>query len=125
MPLLRRFGKNSDASDKRRRRPIVFGLVLVVSLALVFGDCPSGYAVTPRPQDEAPPPPAPKKQTRAPANPALAQPETFPASKVDQKKAKEAYKRGFKSEAAGDWQAAFDAYSVAVDFDATVTQYEL
>jgi hypothetical protein len=103
---------------------MLLGLMLAVSLSLALVDGPFGYALTtPRAQDEAPPPPPPKKQTKAPANPALAQADT--ASKTDQKNAKNAYKRGLKSEAAGDWQAAFDAYSVAVDFDANVTQYGL
>jgi hypothetical protein len=104
----------------------VIALILAMCLTLAAVACPPGYAfATPQPQDEAPPspPPAPKKQTKTPANPALARADSFPASKADQKKAKEAYKRGLKSEAAGDWQAAFDAYSVAVDFDATVTPY--
>src|ERR1700678_2175757 len=124
MPLLRRLEKNSPVGDARRRRPMLLGLMRAVSLSLVLVDRPFGYAfATPRAQDEAPPPPPPKKQTMAPANRELAQPDT--ASKTDQKKAKNAYKRGLKSEAAGDWQAASDAYSVAVDFDANVTQYGL
>jgi hypothetical protein len=95
-------------------------------VALACVTCPAGHAsLTPYPQEEAPPypQPSPKKQTKTPANPVLAQPDSFATSKADQKKAKDAYRRGLKSETEGDWQAAFDAYSVAVDFDATVTQY--
>ncbi len=40
-----------------------------------------------------------------------------PPRKQDVKKAKEAYKQGLKLEQGGDWQAAYDAYSDAVDWD--------
>jgi Bacterial type II and III secretion system protein/FG-GAP-like repeat len=126
MPLLWRLEKKSKTSQANRRGSTAIALILAACWALAFVICPSGYAfVTSHPQDQAPPYPqaAPKKQTKTPANPALAQPGSFPASQADQKKAKEAYKRGLKSEAAGDWLGAFDAYSVAVDFDATVTPY--
>lgn len=68
-------------------------------------------------------PPAPKKPVKAPPNPVMTQKDTSPASKADQKKGKEAYKRGLKEEEGGDWTAAFDAYTDAVNFDATVIQY--
>src|ERR1700678_719750 len=101
MPLLRRLERNSTFGDPSRRRPTVIALILAMCLTLAAVACPPGYAfATPQPQDEAPPspPPAPKKQTKTPANPALARADSFPASKADQKKAKEAYNRGLKSE---------------------------
>ena len=70
-------------------------------------------------------PPSAKKTPNPPANPALAPKNSSPASKADQKKAKEAYKRGLKAEALPDWQAAFDAYSDAINFDANVPEYGL
>jgi hypothetical protein len=127
MPLFRRFEKDTKAGDTRRRPgSTAIALILATCLASVSAACPaaSGLDSWP-PQDEAGPPTSAKKQTKAPVNPALAQPSSSPASKADQKKAKEAYKRGLRSEAAGDWQAAFDDYSASVDFDANVTQYGL
>jgi Flp pilus assembly secretin CpaC len=46
-----------------------------------------------------------------------------PPRKQDVKKAKEAYKQGLKLEQNGDWQAAYDAYSDAVDWDPSVREY--
>ena len=128
MPLLQGLKNSAKRGDSGRRRATFLALVVAMVLPLLFVTCAPGYGFTmPRPQDEAPPypPPSPKKQTRSSSNPALTQSNSAPASKEDQKKAKDAYKRGLKSEAAGDWQAAFDDYSAAVDFDATVTQYSL
>ncbi|HEY0702606.1 MAG TPA: FG-GAP-like repeat-containing protein [Candidatus Acidoferrales bacterium] len=70
-----------------------------------------------------PRPPAPKKQTAPPPNPALVEKKALPPSKVDQKKGRDAYKRGQKSEADGDWPAAFQAYTDAINFDASVVEY--
>jgi hypothetical protein len=46
-----------------------------------------------------------------------------PPRKQDVKKAKEAYKQGLKLEQNGDWQAAYDAYSDAVDWDPSSREY--
>ena len=46
-----------------------------------------------------------------------------PPRKADVKKAKQAYKQGVKLEAQGDWQAAYDAYSDAVDWDPSEREY--
>lgn len=46
-----------------------------------------------------------------------------PPRKADIKKAKQAYKQGVKLEAQGDWQAAYDAYSDAVDWDPSEREY--
>ena len=50
---------------------------------------------------------------------------SMPPAKADQKKGKEAYKKGLKAEGDGDWATAFEAYSDAVNFDATVIAYGL
>ena len=46
-----------------------------------------------------------------------------PPRKQDVKKGKEAYKQGLKLEQNGDWQAAYDAYSDAVDWDPSIREY--
>jgi type II secretory pathway component HofQ len=56
-------------------------------------------------------------------NPALEQKLPSPPRKQDVKKGKEAYKQGMKLEQAGDWQAAYDAYSDAVEWDPSSREY--
>ncbi|MGA7855005.1 MAG: FG-GAP-like repeat-containing protein [Candidatus Acidiferrales bacterium] len=67
------------------------------------------------------------KPAQNPANPAAAAPleQKLPAPprKADVKKGKQAYKQGLKLEADGDWQAAYDAYSDAVDWDPSNREY--
>jgi len=67
------------------------------------------------------------QQTQSPAaqngNPALEQKLPSPPRKQDVKKGKEAYKQGLKLEQNGDWQAAYDAYSDAVDWDPSSREY--
>jgi hypothetical protein len=46
-----------------------------------------------------------------------------PPRKADIKKGKQAYKQGLRVEAEGDWQAAYDAYSDAVDWDPSIREY--
>lgn len=46
-----------------------------------------------------------------------------PPRKSDVKKGKQAYKQGVKLETDGDWQAAYDAYSDAVDWDPSNREY--
>jgi Flp pilus assembly secretin CpaC len=55
--------------------------------------------------------------------PALEQKLPSPPRKQDVKKGKEAYKQGLRLEQNGDWQAAYDAYSDAVDWDASSREY--
>jgi Bacterial type II and III secretion system protein/FG-GAP-like repeat len=55
--------------------------------------------------------------------PAVEQKLPAPPRKQDVKKGKEAYKQGLKLEQIGDWQAAYDAYSDAVDWDASSREY--
>jgi Flp pilus assembly secretin CpaC len=72
-------------------------------------------------------PPAATQQSQSPApakgNPAVQQKMPAPPRKQDVKKAKEAYKQGLKLEQNGDWQAAYDAYSDAVDWDPSTREY--
>src|ERR1700723_3298985 len=67
------------------------------------------------------------QQTQTPAAPngnsALEQKLPSPPRKQDVKKGKEAYKQGLKLEQNGDWQAAYDAYSDAVDWDPSSREY--
>lgn len=59
--------------------------------------------------------PSPATSRSAGANQSAQTPPT-PRLKPDSKKAKEAYKRGLRAEQAGDWEAAHDAYSEAVNW---------
>ncbi len=67
------------------------------------------------------------QQTQTPAAPnsnaALEQKLLSPPRKQDVKKGKEAYKQGMKLEQAGDWQAAYDAYSDAAEWDPSSREY--
>src|SRR5579863_2139800 len=69
------------------------------------------------------------QQTQIPAapnsSPALEQKLPSPPRKQDVKKGKEAYKQGLKLEQNGDWQAAYDAYSDAVEWDPSSRDYLL
>ncbi len=55
--------------------------------------------------------------------PAVQQKLPAPPRKQDVKKGKEAFKQGLKLEQGGDWQAAYDAYSDAVDWDPSSREY--
>jgi Bacterial type II and III secretion system protein/FG-GAP-like repeat len=55
--------------------------------------------------------------------PAVEQKLPAPPRKQDVKKAKEAYKQGLKLEQNSDWQAAYDAYSDAVEWDPSSREY--
>jgi Bacterial type II and III secretion system protein/FG-GAP-like repeat len=102
-------------------------LLLASALGLGSFTCPGGSALaSPQQQDETMPTPhpsAPKKQVAPPPNPAFVEKKALPPSKADQKKGKDAYKRGLKSEADGDWPGAFGAYTDAINFDASVVEY--
>jgi type II secretory pathway component HofQ len=67
------------------------------------------------------------QQTQVPAaqnsTPAVEQKLPSPPRKQDVKKGKEAYKQGLKLEQNGDWQAAYDAYSDAVEWDPSSREY--
>jgi type II secretory pathway component GspD/PulD (secretin) len=67
------------------------------------------------------------QQNQTPAAPkgnsALEQKLPSPPRKQDVKKGKEAYKQGLRLEQNGDWQAAFDAYSDAVEWDPSSREY--
>src|SRR5580698_4509530 len=67
------------------------------------------------------------QQTQTPPaqniTPAAEQKLPAPPRKQDVKKGKEAYKQGQKLEQNGDWQAAYDAYSDAVEWDPSIREY--
>jgi Flp pilus assembly secretin CpaC len=67
------------------------------------------------------------QQTQTPASqkatPAIQQKMPAPPRKEDVKKGKQAYQKGLKLEQGGDWQAAYDAYSDAVDWDPSSREY--
>jgi hypothetical protein len=69
------------------------------------------------------------QQTQTPPaqniTPAAEQKLPAPPRKQDVKKGKEAYKQGQKLEQNGDWQAAYDAYSDAVEWDPSIREYLL
>src|SRR3984957_9591104 len=112
---------------RRRRTSRLTSLLLASALGLGSFTCPGGSALaSPQQQDETMPTPhpsAPKKQVAPPPNPAFVEKKALPPSKADQKKGKDAYKRGLKSEADGDWPGAFGAYTDAINFDASVVEY--
>src|ERR1700737_5386046 len=56
----------------------------------------------------------PDNSAQAPATPPAAPPK--PAEKPDAHKAKRAYELGLRAEQAGDWSAAFDAYTDAATY---------
>jgi Bacterial type II and III secretion system protein/FG-GAP-like repeat len=115
----------------------IAALAFALTASLIFGPevCAPIYA-SGRPQqpdqdqdvqrDETMPalhPPSPKKPKKAPPNPVMAQKDSYPASKADQKKGKDEYKLGQKAEEDHDWPAAFEAFSDAVNFDPSVVEY--
>src|SRR5580658_1135275 len=69
------------------------------------------------------------QQTQTPPaqniTPAAEQKLPAPPRKQDVKKGKEAYKQGQKLEQNGDWQAAYDAYSDAVEWDPSIREYRV
>ncbi len=110
-------GSSSPVLQSVLAAAFVFSLVLAlvvpnVSAVAQFG-AKSSAATTQQSQNSA----APN------SNPALEQKLPSPPRKQDVKKGKEAYKQGLKLEQNGDWQAAYDAYSDAVDWDPSSREY--
>jgi hypothetical protein len=112
------------------RRGLVFTTALLFSLVAM----PSVPSLNALQQSGASPssaaagsgPGAQKAQTPAAVQnitPPVEQKLPAPPRKQDMKKAKEAYKQGLKLEQNGDWQAAYDAYSDAVDWDPSSREY--
>src|SRR6202453_3831743 len=122
------FFSHSPQARTGANHPGVIVIAMALSLALLSADGMAFGARFPRPQEdeEAPPPSAPpKKPVKTDPNPVMAPAGSMPPVKADQKKGKEAYKKGLKAEGDGDWATAFEAYSDAVNFDATVIAYGL
>src|SRR5580693_10108620 len=103
--------------------PVVLATTLLFSLVASLA-VPSLNAV---PQSAANSAPAGTQQTQSPkapiATPAVEQKLPAPPRKQDVKQGKEAYKQGLRLEQGGDWQAAYDAYSDAVDWDPSNREY--
>ena len=74
-------------------------------------------------QDSSATPNKTKNPPNAASTSPLEQKLPSPPRKADIKKGKQAYKQGLKVEAEGDWQAAYDAYSDAVDWDPSIREY--
>src|ERR1700722_765442 len=114
--------------SRAKSEPSAQDLAVVLAIALFFSlvatlSVPSLNAV---PQSAAKSSAA-TQQTQTPAAPngnsALEQKLPSPPRKQDVKKGKEAYKQGLKLEQNGDWQAAYDAYSDAVEWDPSSREY--
>src|SRR5580700_9311514 len=107
-----------------RKRTTVLGPIAIAAL-VAFPMFLSSLQAFPRPQDE--PPSVPSKQAQKSPSASSISPleEKLPAPprKADVKKGKQAYKQGLKLEDQGDWQAAYDAYSDAVDWDPSNRAY--
>jgi tetratricopeptide (TPR) repeat protein len=104
----------------------VFAFALFMSLLATLA-VPSLNAI---PQSGANPPAAAAagaQQSQTPAapitTPAAEQKLPAPPRKQDVKQGKKAYNQGLKLEQNGDWQAAYDAYSDAVDWDPSSREY--
>ncbi|HEX4003302.1 MAG TPA: FG-GAP-like repeat-containing protein [Candidatus Acidoferrales bacterium] len=105
---------------EHRRQVCVRIAALVGALAIVLS---LGRPWSPNPfaqSSQAPNPTAPARSPSA-ANPAAAAPPTrntpAPAAQVeDKKKAKEAYQQGVRAERSEDWDAAYTAYSDALNY---------
>src|ERR1700678_2817141 len=122
------FFSHSPQARTGANHPGVIVIAMALSLALLSADGMAFGARLPRPQEdaEAPSPSAPpKKPVKTVPNPVMAPAGSMPPVKADQKKGKEAYKKGLKAEGDGDWATAFEAYSDAVNFDAPVIAYGL
>jgi Flp pilus assembly secretin CpaC len=112
----------AKSGPRSRFLPLALGAAFSFSLCVVLA-VPSLNAV---PQSAAKSSAA-SQQTQVPAAPnntaAVEQKLPSPPRKQDVKKGKEAYKQGLKLEQNGDWQAAYDAYSDAVEWDPSSREY--
>jgi type II secretory pathway component HofQ len=109
-------GPNSRVLPLALAATFLFSLLLALAVPAVNAvpqSAAKSTATTPQTQTAA----APN------GNPALEQKLPLPPRKQDVKKGKEAYKQGLKLEQAGDWQAAYDAYSDAVEWDPSSREY--
>jgi hypothetical protein len=113
------------SSGRFRKRITTFPARIFIAALValpVFLSAPVAFA---RPQDEAPyTTPRKVQKPAAPSSPSpLEEKLPSPPRKADLKKGKQAYKQGLKLEDQGDWQAAYDAYSDAVDWDPSNREY--
>src|SRR5271155_1723627 len=124
---------HTPAQSRTQSGPSAHGLAAVFAFALFISllatlAVPSLNAV---PQSGANPSAAAAagaQQTQTPAavqnsTPAVEQKLPAPPRKQDVKNGQKAYKQGQKLEQNGDWQAAYDAYSDAVEWDPSIREY--
>ena len=121
------------SSGRTRRRvttlsnPLSVAALLALPILLASLITPNLVAVNASPQAQTQQSSATAKQAQNPRAAAsispLEQKLPSPPRKADIKKGKQAYKQGLKLEAEGDWQAAYDAYSDAVDWDPSIREY--
>jgi type II secretory pathway component HofQ len=108
------------------RRGVVFATALFFSLVAALS-VPSLNAIPQSGANSSAAAGAGAQQAQTPPaqniTPAVEQKLPAPPRKQDVKKGKEAYKQGLKLEQNGDWQAAYDAYSDAVDWDPSSREY--
>src|ERR1700751_5150052 len=111
-------------SRRYRKRTTLLGPIAIAAL-VAFPMLLSSLDAFQRPKDE--PHPVPSKQAQkspsASSNSSLEEKLPAPPRKADVKKGSQAYKQGLKLEDQGDWQAADDAYSDAVDWDPSNREY--
>jgi general secretion pathway protein D len=107
--------------------PLAVAAWVAIPLLLASLITPNLPAVNASPQTQTQQSSATAKQAQNPRAAAsispLVQKLPSPPRKADIKKGKQAYKQGLKFEAEGDWQAAYDAYSDAVDWDPSIREY--
>src|ERR1700691_5235499 len=104
--------------------PWALGAAFFISCLLALA-APAGHAVPQSPANSSSA--AGTQQTKTPPaqniTPAAGPKLPAPPRKQDAKKGKEAYKQGQKLEQNGDLQAAYDAYSDAVEWDPSSREY--
>src|SRR6202167_2693927 len=121
---------HTDSPSRARTGPSLRGLPWALGAAF-FISCllalaaPAGHAVPQSPANSSSA--AGTQQTKTPPaqniTPAAEPKLPAPPRKQDAKKGKEAYKKGQKLEQNGDWQAAYDAYFDAVEWDPSSREY--
>jgi Flp pilus assembly secretin CpaC/tetratricopeptide (TPR) repeat protein len=108
-----------------RKRATTFAVSIALAALVALPVFLASLEAFPRPQDE--PPSGPSKQAQksraASSNSPLEEKLPAPPRKADVKKGKQAFKQGLKLEDQGDWQAAYDAYSDAADWDPSDREY--
>ncbi|MGC1544180.1 MAG: FG-GAP-like repeat-containing protein, partial [Candidatus Acidiferrales bacterium] len=113
--------------------PVAFGALVAIPVFLASLFAPNLSVVSAfaqEPNEQSSPASVPAPAAKPPKTPPavtstspLEQKLPVPPRKADVKKGKQAFKQGLKLEDQGDWQAAYDAYSDAVDWDPSNRDY--